>query len=126
MHDKKIADDYPLRLPLGSVLRENSGFVGHSPPGVQVEMAYKKPKNSELTFSQRLYNHLLNPLRVVIEHTKSGIKRLRMIKDTLRIHSDWFRDTVMLVACGLHNLRVASQQRAYCAPERDNQQNLVA
>jgi hypothetical protein len=126
MHDKKIADAYPLMLPAGSVLRQDLGFVGHYPSGVRVEMAHKKPKNGELTFSQLLYNQMLSPLRVVIEHTNSGIKRLRMIKDTLRVHSSWFRDTVMVVACGLHNLRVASPQRAYLAPERDNQQILVA
>ena len=49
-----------------------------------------------------------------------------MIKDTLRLHGSWFGDTVMVVACGLHNLRVASSQRAYLALERDNQQNLAA
>ncbi|MGA0556354.1 hypothetical protein ACO2Q8_06875 [Larkinella sp. VNQ87] len=44
---------------------------------------------------------MLSPLRVVIEHTNSGIKRLRIIKDTLRVPSGWFRDTVMVVTCGL-------------------------
>ena len=113
-------DQPPLLLPAGSVLRQDLGFVGHYPLGVLVEMAHKKPKNGELTFSQLLYNQMLSPLRVVIEHTNSGIKRLRMIKDTLRVHSAWFGDTVMVVACGLHNLRVGSAGRAYLAPERDN------
>ena len=119
MHDKKIADEYPLELPTGSVLRQDLGFMGHYPAGVLIEMPYKKPKNGELSFSQLLFNQMLSPLRVVIEHTNSGIKRLRMIKDTLRLHSEWFRDTVMAVACGLHNFRVASPQRAYLARERD-------
>ena len=52
MHDKKIADDYPLCLPAGSVLRQDLGFLGHSPPGVVVEMPQKKPPKQELTFSQ--------------------------------------------------------------------------
>lgn len=122
LHDKTIADEYELRLPAGSVLRQDLGFVGHHPAGVQLEMPHKKPKKGELSFSQLIYNQLLSPLRVVIEHANSGIKRLRMLKDTLRVHSSWFRDTVIVVACGLHNLRVGSAQRAYLAHERDNEQ----
>lgn len=90
--------------------------MGHHPPGVIVEQPCKKPKNGELSFSQLLYNQLFHPMRVVIEHANSGIKRLRMIKDTLRIHSTHFRDTVMVVACGLHNLRVSSPTRNYLTP----------
>lgn len=51
----------------------------------------------------------------MIEHVHSGIKRLRMVKDKVRVRGDWFRDTVMVVACGLHNLRVRSPHRAYLA-----------
>lgn len=115
-HDKKLADEYALHLPAGSVLRQDLGLLGHAPAGVVVEMPHKKPPKRELTFSQRLYNQLLNPLRVVIEHAHSGVKRLRMAADTLRLRGEWRRDTVMVVACGLHNLRVRSPQRAYRAP----------
>lgn len=119
-HDKKIADEYPLHLPAGSVLRQDLGLLGHRPAGVVVEMPHKKPPKRELTFSQKLYNQLLSPLRVVIEHVHSGIKRLRMVKDPLRIRSEWFRDTVMLMACGLHNLRVGSPHQAYLAHKHAN------
>ena len=103
-----------MYLPQGSILRQDLGFIGHYPAGATVEQPFKKPKNGELSFSQLLYNQLFNPMRVVIEHANSGIKRLRMIKDTLRIHCCQFRDTLMVVACGLHNLRVASPSRNYC------------
>jgi len=53
VHDKKIADEYPLHLPAGSVLRQDLGFLGHYPPGVVVEMPHKKPPKQELTFSQK-------------------------------------------------------------------------
>ena len=58
---------------------------------------------------------MLSPLRVVIEHAHSGIKRLRVVADTLRLRGEWIRDRVMVVACGLHNLRVTSPHRAYLA-----------
>lgn len=116
MHDKKIADEYPLLLPVGSVLRQDLGFIGHAPSGVLVEQPFKKPRKNALSFSEQLYNQLFTPMRVVIEHANSGIKRLRIIKDIIRIHSDWFRDTVMVVACALHNLRVRSSLRNYLIP----------
>jgi len=81
VHDKKVVDEYPLHLPVGSVLRQDLGFLSHCPPGVLVE----RPPKGELTFSQQLYNQLLNPLRVVIEHVHSGIKRLRMVRDKVRV-----------------------------------------
>ena len=65
-HDKRLADDYPLHLPAGCVLRQDLGLLGHAPAGVVVEMPHKKPPKQELTFSQKLYNQLLSPLRVVI------------------------------------------------------------
>ncbi|MGI4886937.1 MAG: hypothetical protein ACRYFR_18420 [Janthinobacterium lividum] len=114
-HDKKLADAYALHLPAGSVLRQDLGLLGHAPAGVVVEMPHQKPPKRELTFSQQLYNQLLSPLRVMIEHAHIGIKRLRMVADTLRLRGEGRRDTLMVVDCGLHNLRVCSPHRAYLA-----------
>ena len=65
MHDKALADLDPLQLPAHSVLKQDLGFVGHAPVGVLIEMPFKKPKNKELTFSQKLYNQLFNGTRVL-------------------------------------------------------------
>ena len=123
VHDKKLADEYELMLPAGSVLRQDTGFVGHQPAGVVVEMPHKTPKGGELSFSQRLYNRLLSGERVVIEHANSGVKRLRILKDTVRLHGREVRDTLLMVGCGLHNLRVMSPQRGYLAQAYVNKQN---
>ena len=116
VQDKKVADAYALSLPAGCVLRQDLRLLSQAPAGVTVEMPHKKPPKRELTFSQKIYNQLLSPLRVVIEHAHSGIKRLHMVQGTLRLRGEWVRDTVMVVACGLHNLRVRSPHRAYLAP----------
>lgn len=114
MHDKALADFDPLDLPDNSVIRLDLGYTGLVlNETITVEIPYKKPKNGELSFSQKLYNKMLSSTRVVVEHANSGIKRLRIVKDTIRIHSTEVRDKVMSVACGLHNLRVRSNQRAY-------------
>jgi hypothetical protein len=50
-----------------------------------------------------------------IEHANSGLKQLRMMKDVLRIRHSNIRDTIRVVATGLHNLRVSAidTMRAY-------------
>ncbi len=113
VHDKAIANEYPLILPFNSVLKQDLGFQGHNPQGATVEIPFKKPKNGELTFGQKIYNKIFSSTRVVIEHANSGIKRLKMVKDIVRIHSTHFRDTLMAVACALHNFRVQSEIRRY-------------
>jgi len=48
-------------------------------------------------------------VRVRVEHAISGVKRSRIVKDVFRNTKDDFSDLVMVIACGLHILRV--QQR---------------
>ena len=50
-------------------------------------------------------------VRVRVEHAISGVKRSRIVKDVFRNTKDRFSDTVMVVACGLHNLRVRLRKR---------------
>jgi hypothetical protein len=108
MHDKAIADLYPLNMPVGSVIKQDLGFAGHQPKNCVVEMPFKKPKGKELTVSQQIYNQLFNPTRAFAEHANSGLKRLRMLKDILRIKDAEVRDMIRGVAAALHNLRVSS------------------
>lgn len=103
---------YPISLPQGSVLKQDLGFLGHHVPNVVIEMPFKKPRSGELSFSQKLYNKLLSSTRVVIEHAFSGVKRLRMLRDTIRIHTPQVRDCVMCVGVALHNLRVTMRAGA--------------
>ena len=49
VHDKKICDEQPLDLPGGITLRQDTGFIGHCPDGVKIQMPEKKPKGKELT-----------------------------------------------------------------------------
>ena len=51
-------------------------------------------------------NQKIARVRVRVEHAISGIKRSRIVKDVLRNTKDNFSDLVMVLACGLHNLRV--------------------
>ncbi len=51
-------------------------------------------------------NQILSGTRIVVEHTLSGVKRCRIVKDEFRNTKADFSDLVMDVACALHNLRV--------------------
>jgi hypothetical protein len=113
VHDKTIADEYPILLPINSVLRQDLGFIGHNPEGIIIEVPFKKSKNKDLTFAQVIYNRLLSQTRIVIEHANSGVKRLKIIKDTVRLHAFDIRDKIISIACALHNFRVTSPYRNY-------------
>ena len=45
------------------------------------------------------------------EHALAGAKRSRIVKDVLRNYKDDIADLVMVIACGLHNLRVRYRKK---------------
>ena len=106
MHDKALADEMELEFVPGSGLLLDLGFVGYKAEGAQVCLPVKKPRNQELSAYDKLYNQLLASLRVVVEHTIAAVKRIRIVKEKIRLHGQHVRDQVMLIACGLHNLRI--------------------
>ena len=118
VHDITIAKEYPITLPSKSVLRLDLGFIGLEISGTTIEIPFKKPRGGELTFSQKLYNKMLSSCRVVVEHANSGVKRLKIVKEKIRVHSMQIRDLVMQIACSLHNFRVRSEERAYSKSSR--------
>ena len=48
-------------------------------------------------------------MRVTVEHAVAGIKRCHIVSDLFRNRRQGFVDEVMLLASGLHNLRVATR-----------------
>jgi len=59
---------------------------------------------------ERLLNKLISSVRIVVENVIAGVKRMRIVKDLLRLTKDGISDRVMEMACGLHNLRVTCRQ----------------
>ena len=56
---------------------------------------------------EKFLNTRCSSVRVVVEHTMSGVQRCRIVKDVLRLTTTGIADLVMEIACGLHNLRVS-------------------
>jgi hypothetical protein len=89
------------------------GYVGYSAPNLTVVLPHKKPHKSELTIEQKQQNTEHSQERVCNEHTMKGIKRMRIVKDTLRLDVYDYADKLFMNACSLHNFRVKSPLRAY-------------
>ena len=80
VHDKKIADEQPLRFPAGITLWQDTGFLGHNPENVTVKMPKKKPKGKE---EQKQENREISSFRIIVEHAIGAVKRCRIVKERL-------------------------------------------
>lgn len=104
-HDKAMAEESEFIFVEKTILLEDLGYLGFNPAEVYVLRPVKKPKNGELEEAQKIYNTQLSSIRVTVEHVFGAIKRLRVVKEKIRLRNEEFRDLVMAVAVGLHNLR---------------------
>ena len=111
-HDKAICDEEDYRFPQGTQLWKDTGFQGYEPAGVRTHQPKKKPRNGELSEADKQRNQEISRERVAIEHHIGGIKRYNIVVHPLRTRTDHFTDTVMEIACGLHNFRLSQRQQA--------------
>ncbi len=94
-----------IQYPAGTVLQQDTGFQGYAPAGVSIKQPKKKPRGKELTKQEKQANRELSRVRVMIEHLISGAKRLRIVKEEMRLKVENISDDVMEIACGTHNYR---------------------
>jgi hypothetical protein len=109
-HDKKQADEAAIVYPVNATLGKDTGFQGYDPAQVMTWQPKKKPKGRELALEDKVLNSMFASARIVVEHTLAGVKRCRIVKDLFRNTKPGFTDTVMEIACALHNLRVHFRQ----------------
>lgn len=107
IHDKTLADQVGHQFPDTTILVEDLGYLGYQPENIAVLRPKKKPKNGELTQQDKEENRQISQIRVPVEHVMSAVKRLNIVKEKMRIRFGNVRDQVMLIACGLHILRIA-------------------
>ncbi len=106
-HDKRLADESNLSFPSLTLLEQDTGFQGYDTVEVVVLQPKKKPRKQELTVADKFINRCISSARTIVENVIAGVKRCRIVKDVFRNWKSDFDDLVMLLACGLHNLRVA-------------------
>lgn len=105
-HDKKITEEINLHLPRDSTVLGDLGFIGLIIFGAKLAIPYKKKRDIPLTDTQKQQNRIFSSLRVKTEHAIRGVKISRIVSDTYRNYRENFEDTVMEIACGLHNFRI--------------------
>jgi DDE superfamily endonuclease len=108
-HDKKIVDDENITFPDDTFAFVDTAFQAVELGGAEIHIPTKKPKGGELSSHEKEINTLIASIRVVVEHVISGIKRLHIVKDVFRNTKDQFVDTVMEIACAVHNFRQTSR-----------------
>jgi hypothetical protein len=106
VHDKRCADELALTLPEETELLQDTGFQGLTIPGAIHRQPTKKPRGKELTAEQKHENCIIAQERITIEHSIGGIKIFRIVKDCIRLKSDFLRDMVMEVCTGIHNFKI--------------------
>jgi hypothetical protein len=104
--DKSMAELVGYTLPPGSCLDQDKGFQGFFLPGITIVQPKKTPRGGELTPPEPATNRRISSIRIRIEHAIGGVKRYRMVKDTIRLLKDGIRDTMMETCGGLHNFRL--------------------
>lgn len=112
VHDVTIAKQENCNYPEGIRLYKDLGYIGYTPDSVINMIPIKKPKKKDLTLLQKWHNKSISSVRVSVEHAIAGIKRCRIIKERCRV-AYYNRDNLLLIATGLHNLRVFSSLRSY-------------
>lgn len=105
IHDKTIWDHMYIDIH-GCNLLVDLGFLGAEKDCPQVILPYKKPKGGKLSELQKQINRTISQIRVRIEHAFSGMKRLKIIRNKIRLKSYDARERMIKIAAGLHNLRV--------------------
>lgn len=106
IHDKKICDLEQVEFLKKTRVLTDLGFIGLSSTVAQIIMPQKRKKNQHLNEQQEQYNTWVSKIRVRVEHIIASIKIFRKVKEKFRGRLFNREDRVMLIACGLHNLRL--------------------
>ncbi|MDI9882815.1 transposase family protein [Flectobacillus longus] len=105
LHDKTLWDEICLK-PSSVTIIADLGFLGVDKENENVIIPYKSSKHHPLTTLQKQINKAIAQVRVRVEHAFAGVKRLRVVKEKIRLRTSQILDRIMDIAVGLHNLRV--------------------
>jgi hypothetical protein len=106
IHDKNINDSEEVAFLKNLSVFVDLGFLGMSSEKAKIIIPFKRKKNQELTIEQKVYNKWVSGIRVKIEHIIASVKIFRKVKEKFRGRLYAREDTIMLVACALHNLKL--------------------
>jgi len=93
-------------LPPSSCRYQEKGFQGCCLQGITIVQPKKTPRGGERTPPEQATNRRISSLRIRIEYAMGGLKRYRIVNDTIRLLKDEIRDAVMDTCGGLHTFRL--------------------
>jgi hypothetical protein len=109
VHEKTIWNELEINIEEHSILLD-SGFDGAEKQCPTAITPSKKPKEKELSESKKAVNTGISKKRAIIENVFEMIKRLRIIREKIRIKGFDRRNLVMKVATAIHNLRIKGKK----------------
>lgn len=109
-HDKNCADRINLAetVPKHVGIWEDSAFQGMQHKHPNTVIAKRARKNRPLTGAEKEENRVISSFRVVAEHAIGGMKRYRVMTDTLRNKIGVFDDRVAVVTAAIWNYHLAN------------------
>lgn len=111
-HDKKICDEENILFSKNVYMFVDLGFIGLTSGAVKIMIPFKSRKKQELNEEQKGFNKWLSSIRVKVEHVIGSVKINRKVKEKFRGRMYNREDTIMLVSCALHNLKVRLKNAA--------------
>jgi len=109
VHDKNICKEEELIFSKKIPVLADSGFQGLCSETAHIILPHKRSKNHDLSQEQETHNRWVSKVRAKIEHIIASIKHFRIVKETFRYRLYPKEDTVMLIACALHNLKIKAK-----------------
>ncbi len=107
-HDKRLMEKAGLHhIPPAIAAWVDTGFQGLQHLHTNTQIPKKRRKDRPLTSEEKMNNHVIGSIRVAVEHTIAGVKRLQCTKQVYRNHLPNLDDTFMLLACGLWNYHLS-------------------
>lgn len=111
-HDKRLADRINLmkHIPKDVGVWTDSGFQGIQDMHPNTLVAKRGRKNKPLTQAEKRENRVISSFRIAAEHAIGGMKRYRVMTDTLRNKIGVFDDRIAVVTAGLWNYHLQQSQ----------------
>jgi len=81
--------------------------VGIEPLNAVVIIPFRKPKGEELNHDQKNCNQIISGIRGKVKHAIGKVKRLRIVKEKIRLGTNETRDLAMVITCSIHNFKNA-------------------
>ena len=105
-HDKRILDKSMPKLPDDIGKWADTGFRGLDKLYENTILPKRGTKKNPLSLNDKADNKVISSIRVTVEHAIGGIKRFRVLTDTLRNKIGVFDDMAIEVCSGLWNFHL--------------------